>query len=131
MSSSPAHVRALYRSLLRWAAAHPDTGPALRAEAASRFRAGRGAKPDEAAALLGEAEARLFDATYHGIPHARLPHGSQHSVRALQEARGLGGGQPDAAAAAAGAAAGSADPGVRAALAAAAARLRARQKGRD
>ena len=131
MPPSASHVRAVYRGLLRAAARLPGAdGPALRAEARSRFRAGATAQPEDATSLMNEAEARLHDASFFGIPHPRLEHGSQHSARALQEAKSLGGGgapSGDPAEAAAAAAAGSADPGVRTALAAAAARARAKQ----
>jgi len=128
---SPAAVRALYRAFLRWGATHPEAGGhELAAEASARFRAAAETAPSAEAstALFLEGEARLFDATFHGIPYARLEHATQHSVRALKEAAQLAAAPVgrDAAAAADSAAKGAADPGVRSALAAAAARLRLR-----
>lgn len=125
----PAAVRALYRALLK-IAARSDDAASLRSEARSRFRAARSADPAGAAALFAEGEARVHDATHHGIPYARLAHADQFSRRSRLEAHALQqqpGGDPAAAAERAAAAA--ASPAVRAALAAAAERLRKRGGG--
>ena len=113
-AASSSRALSLYRSLLRAARSLPSQQDreSLEAETKQRFRAEREKKRGESsgggagdggkggsgdrddiviseAALFDEAEARLYDARHHGIPHARLEHAAQIPRAVLESAREL------------------------------------------
>ncbi|KAI8466272.1 MAG: hypothetical protein J3K34DRAFT_434263 [Monoraphidium minutum] len=84
MASSSGRVLALYRRILRaartWQGPHEER-VYIEASAHEGFRSARGAAPQDAEAMISDAEQRLELGLHYGIAYPRLHHSPQQFKR--------------------------------------------------